>query len=153
MFLKKIIVGILAIFCLLCALIGYYYSKDDNKDTKKIKVAEVTHSIFYTPWYVAIEKGYFEDEGIDIDLVLTPGADKVAASVLSNDVNIGFAGQETTLYVYNNGEKDYLKSFAGLTKRDGQFIVGPCKEKDNFSFSHFFYTWNYHNNCLFKSSF
>lgn len=130
---KKIIVGILLIFCACAGLLGYFYGKDNDKNNlEKIKVSEVTHSIFYTPWYVAIEKGYFEDEGIDIELILTPGADKVAASVLSNDVNIGFAGQEATLYVYNNGEKDYLQSFAGLTKRDGQFIVGDCKEKNNF---------------------
>ena len=95
-------------------------------------VAEVTHSIFYTPWYVAIEKGYFRDEGLDVNVVLTPGADKTAASVLSGDVNIGFSGPEAAIYVYNNNEKDYLVTFAGLTKRDGQFLVGSCKEKENF---------------------
>ncbi len=131
---KKLIIGILLLFCALCGLIGYFYcDKTNDNNLKTIKVAEVTHSIFYTPWYVAIEKGYFKDEGLDIDLIMTPGADKVAASVLSNDVNIGFAGAEATLYVYNNGEKDYLESFAGLTKRDGQFIVGSCSEKSNFN--------------------
>lgn len=72
---KKIIVIILLIFCIFCALIGYFYNTKDNKNLKTIKVAEVTHSIFYTPWYVAIEKGYFEEEGLEIDLVLTPGAE------------------------------------------------------------------------------
>ena len=107
---------------------------NDNEDTEltKIRVAEVTHSIFYAPWYVALENGYFEDEGLNIEVVLTPGADKVAAAVLSNDVQIGFCGPESTIYVYNGGENDYLQSFAGLTKRDGQFIV--AREKiDNFS--------------------
>ena len=82
--------------------------------------------------YVSIENGYFEDEGIDIELILTSGADKVSAAVLSNTVEIGFAGPESAIYVYQNGEKDYLVTFAGLTKRDGQFIVAR-KKIDNFS--------------------
>ena len=82
--------------------------------------------------YVAIEEGYFEDVGIDIDLILTSGADKVTAAVLSGDAQIGFSGSEATIYVYNGGEKDYLKTFAQLTQRDGSFIVS--REKiDNFT--------------------
>jgi hypothetical protein len=95
--------------------------KEDNLE--HIKVAEVTHSVFYAPLYVAIEKGYFQDYGLDIELILTPGADKVSAAVLSDDVEIGFCGPESSIYVYNGKEKDYIQSFAGLTKRDGQFIV------------------------------
>ena len=93
-------------------------------------VAEVTHSIFYAPMYVAIEKGYFKDNGINLNLILTPGADKVSAAVLSGDADIGFAGSEATIYVYNQGEKDYLVNFAGLTKRDGSFIVAREDIKD-----------------------
>lgn len=73
--------------------------------------------------YVAIENGYFESEGIEIDLILTPGADKVSAAVLSDTVDVGFAGTESSIYVYAGGESDYLVTFAGLTKRDGQFIL------------------------------
>ena len=91
-------------------------------------MAEVTHSSFYTPLYVALENGYFEDEGLEIELILTPGADKVSAAVLSNDVEIGFAGAESAIYVYDQDEADYLQIFAGLTKRDGQFIVA----RDNY---------------------
>lgn len=80
--------------------------------------------------YVAIEKGYFKEEGIDLELVLTPGADKVSAAVLSNDVEIGFAGAESAIYVYKENEDDYLQLFAGLTKRDGQFIVARDINKD-----------------------
>ena len=98
-------------------------------------MAEVTHSVFYAPLYVSIEKGYFKDEKIDLNLILTSGADKTAASVISSDAEIGFSGPEATIYVYNSGEKDYLVSFAGLTKKDGQFIVGSCDEKDNFNIS------------------
>ena len=131
---KKIILFFCILLCLTLGVIGIYRSglnKDEELTT--ITVSEVTHSLFYTPLYVAIEKGYFKDEGIDINLVLTPGADKVAASVLSNDVNIGFSGPEATIYIYNNGEEDSLITFASLTKRDGQFLVGDCKLKDEFN--------------------
>lgn len=116
----------------LIVIVSFFKFTGEKSDLTKIKVAEVTHSVFYAPWYVAIENGYFEDEGIEIDLILTPGADNVAAAVLSNDVHIGFAGSESTVYVYVKGEKDYLQTFAGLTKRDGQLILS--REKiDNFS--------------------
>ena len=126
---KRITISLIFILMIFAFFITYNKFKN-NKSTKltNIKLAEVAHSVFYAPLYVAIENGYFEDEGIDIELILTPGADKVSAAVLSNDVNVGFAGAESTIYVYTGGEKDYLKSFAGLTKRDGQFIVSRNKD-------------------------
>jgi len=107
------------------------FNKKESKNTK-VTVAEVAHTIFYAPQYVAIEKGYFEEYGINIELILTPGADKVAAAVLSKDADIGFSGSEATIYVYNGGEKDYLKTFAQLTQKDGSFLVSRQKY-DNFS--------------------
>jgi hypothetical protein len=105
--------------------------KNENKRTK-VTLAEVAHTIFYAPQYVAIEKGYFKEVGIDIDLILTAGADKVTAAVLSGDADIGFCGSEGTIYVYNAKEKDYLKTFAQLTQKDGSFLVS--REKiDNFT--------------------
>lgn len=103
-------------------------NKKDNELTK-VKVAEVTHSLFYTPMYVAHSLGYFKDNGLDVEIILTSGADKVAAAVMSKDVQIGFCGSEQTVYIYNRGAKDYLINFAGLTKRDGSFIVSRNKEK------------------------
>ncbi len=126
----KIYIALTIVFGLIVLLVPFL--KKEKKDNQTIRVAEVTHSAFYTPWYVAIEKGYFEDEGIDIELILTPGADKVTAAVLSGDVQVGFCGPESSIYVYNGGEKDYIQTFAGLTKRDGQFIVGR-KKITNFS--------------------
>lgn len=123
----------IVIFCLLFLILICYFIffKNDDKQSKKLRVAEVTHSIFYTPQYVALTEGYFKDEGLDVELILTPGADKVTAAVLSGDVEIGFCGPEATIYVYQSGEKDYLKTFAQLTKKDGSFIVS--REKiDNF---------------------
>ena len=127
---KKIIILIVVLTIVVLSLLLF----KGNKENDKIVVSEVTHSVFYTPWYVALENGYFEDEGLDIEVVLTPGADKVATSVISGDAQIGFSGPEATVYVYNNsGQK--LITFASLTKRDGQFIVGPCNLKDNFKMS------------------
>ena len=103
----------------------------EKQDSNKLRVAEVTHSICYVPQYAAISEGYFKDEGIDIELILTPGADKVTAAVLSGDVEIGFCGPEATIYVYQSGETDYLKTFAQLTKKDGSFLVSREKN-DNF---------------------
>lgn len=107
-------------------------NKKNNSNLEHIRVAEVAHTIFYAPQYVAISKGYFEEEGLEIELILTPGADKVTASVLSGDVEIGFSGSEACIYIYNAGEKDYLKTFAQLTQKDGSFLVS--REKiDNFT--------------------
>lgn len=130
---KYIITSILVVIILITATITIHLSKknkDENKDLQTIRLAEVTHSSFYTPLYVAKELGYFEEVGLDIELILTPGADKVSAAVLSNDVEIGFAGAESAIYVYNEQESDYLQIFAGLTKRDGQFIVAKEDIKD-----------------------
>lgn len=104
-------------------------SKKDNHLTK-INLAEVSHTIFYAPQYVAIENGYFKEEGIEINLILTPGADKVAAALLSKDADIGLSGSEATIYVYNGGEEDYLKTFAQLTQKDGSFLVSRTKIED-----------------------
>ena len=127
---KKVIIPIVIIL-IIGGLTSILFFKEKS-DLKKIKVAEVTHSIFYAPQYVAHSLGYFEEEGLDVELLLVPGADKVAASVLSGDVQIGFCGSEATIYIYNQGQEDYLVNFAGLTKRDGSFIVS--REKiDNFT--------------------
>lgn len=98
-------------------------SKSKEVSLEKVTLAEVAHTVFYAPMYAAIENGYFEDEGIDINLILTSGADKVSAALLSGDAQIGFSGSEVTIYVYNAGEKDYLKTFSQLTQKDGTFIV------------------------------
>ena len=129
---KKIFYTFLVILLLVLCLIFFLPKKENNDNMNSIKIAEVTHSVFYAPLYVAIEEGYFRNENIDIKLILTPGADKVSAAVLSGDVQIGFAGAESAIYVYEKNEKDYLQIFSGLTKRDGQFILGR-KDKKDFS--------------------
>lgn len=121
---KKIVVPIICIILLIFMVIFAINIEEGNdKKLKKIKVAEVTHSLFYTPMYVADALGYFEEEGLDVEIILTSGANNVAAAVMSGDVQIGFCGSEQSLYVYNEGAKDYLINFAGMTKRDGSFLV------------------------------
>ena len=131
---RKIVIFILGgiLIFIIAALVLFDLNKGDSKEEKrqKITLAEVTHSIFYAPQYVAIEQGYFEEVGIDVELILTSGADKVTAAVLSGDADIGFCGSEGTIYVYNGGEKDYLKTFAQLTQKDGSFLVSREEIKD-----------------------
>lgn len=100
---------------------------------QKIGVAEVTHSVFYAPQYVAIEMGFFADEGFDVDLIGAYGADKTMAALLSEEAQIGFMGPEASVYVYAQGSKDYAISFAQVTKRDGTFLVSR-EPKPDFKF-------------------
>ncbi|HHX63212.1 MAG TPA: ABC transporter substrate-binding protein [Epulopiscium sp.] len=105
----------------------------NQKSLQKIGVAEVTHSVFYAPQYVAIEMGFFADEGFEIDLIGAYGADKTMAALLSQEAQIGFMGPEASVYVYAQGSKDYAISFAQVTKRDGTFLVSREPEP-NFKF-------------------
>lgn len=100
-----------------------------KKDENKITISEVTHSLFYAPMYIAKEKGFFKEEGLDIDIITSPGADKVMASLLSKDATIGLMGPEASIYVYNNGQKDYAVNFAQLTRTDGSFLLGRDKNE------------------------
>lgn len=128
---KRIIIFISGCVVILIVALAVMLNFNTKKEKSiKVKVAEVAHTIFYTPQYVAIEKGFFKEEGLDVELILTPGADKVTAAVLSKDANIGLSGSEATIYVYNGGEKNYLKTFAQLTQKDGSFIVSRTKEKN-----------------------
>lgn len=106
----------------------------DNVKLEKLVVSEVTHSVFYAPQYVAINLGFFKEEGLDIELINGGGADKVMTAVLSNQVDIGFAGPEAAVYIYNEGKEDYAEVFAQVTKRDGSFLVAREKT-DNFSWT------------------
>lgn len=128
---KKIIILITCIVIAVICLIFYsFYSSKESNNLTKVKVAEVTHSVFYAPQYIALEKGFFKEEGLDVELTLTSGADNVMAAVLSGDADIGLSGSEATIYVYNQGEKDYIKTFAQLTQKDGSFLVSRENIKD-----------------------
>jgi len=105
-----------------------------KKETAKVRLNEVTHSVFYAPMYVSINKGFFKDEGIEIELTNGGGADKVMTAVLSGQSDIGFAGPEASIYVYNEGKEDHTIVFAQLTKRDGSFLMGREKV-DNFKWT------------------
>lgn len=101
-----------------------------TKPLTKVTLNEVAHSIFYAPQYVAIEEGYFEDEGLDLDLVTGFGADKVLTALISGEAQIGFMGGESSIYAYLEGANDVVVNFAQLTQRAGNFLVSRENEAD-----------------------
>ena len=103
---------------------------DGGEETYEVSLCEVTHSIFYAPQYAAINLGYFEEEGIELTLSNGGGADKVMAAVLSDNIDIGFAGPEASIYVYNEGKEDHTQVFAQMTQRDGSFLVAREPDPD-----------------------
>ena len=116
---KKILALLLAVLMtvpILCAC--------GARDATVVRLSEVTHSVFYAPQYVAMSQGFFEQEGLRIELTNGGGADKVMTSVVSGQSDIGLAGPEASIYVYNQGKADHPQIIAQLTKRDGSFLVG-----------------------------
>lgn len=131
---KKRITSLLTgLFCLALAglLSACASSASDRKDDRTdLVLSEVAHSIFYAPQYAAIELGYFEEEGINLTLINSGGADKVMTALISGDAQIGFMGSEASIYVYQEGSKDPAVNFAQLTQRAGNFLVGRQPEQD-----------------------
>ncbi|MCI8443707.1 MAG: ABC transporter substrate-binding protein [Clostridia bacterium] len=123
---------ILVIVLIIIGVIRVKNAHQNTENTKLIKVNEVTRSVFYAPQYVAINKGYFKESGLDIELTTGQGADAVMTAVLANQCDIGFAGPEASIYVYNEGKEDFCQVFAQLTKKDGSFLVARDKT-ENFS--------------------
>ena len=117
---KKI--SLLLMMCMLSSTIQIGCGKEESS-LQKVTLNEVAHSIFYAPMYVAIEEGYFADEGIDLELVTGFGADKTMTAVLSGEADIGFMGSEATIYTYLGNTDDYVVNFAQLTQRAGNFLV------------------------------
>ena len=132
---KKYLIIILIILVVavgITAFVLLHKNNNDTKELKTIKVNEVTRSVFYAPQYVAIKNGYFAEEGLDIELTTGQGADKVMTAVLAGQSDIGFAGPEASIYVYNEGKEDYTQVFAQMTQKDGSFLVSKAKT-DKFS--------------------
>ena len=122
----------LSLILLMCALTGCAGRGGSSKGSKEVVLNEVAHSIFYAPMYVAIENGYFEEEGITLTLVTGFGADKTMTAVLTGEADIGFMGSESTIYTYAGGTDDYVVNFAQLTQRAGNFLVAR-EPIENFS--------------------
>lgn len=108
--------------------------RTESTNLKTIRLNEVVRSVFYAPMYVAINEGFFEEEGLAIDLSTGQGADKTMQQLLSGNVDIGFSGPEQVVYIYNQGREDYPVVFGQLTQRDGSFLVGR-EEEGNFDWS------------------
>ncbi|GMB09872.1 NitT/TauT family transport system substrate-binding protein [Thermolongibacillus altinsuensis] len=120
------------LFALMASLLFSLFACSSKEEMKTLRVAEVTRSIFYAPQYVALAKGFFEDEGIKVDLTTTWGGDKTMTTLLSDGADIALVGSETSIYVYSQGANDPIINFAQLTQTDGTFLVSRNKV-ENFS--------------------
>jgi len=125
---KTIRVAIVLIMIVL--LIALSLTGCTNKELTKVRLNEVVRSIFYAPQYIALNKGFFTEQGLEIDLTTGQGADKTMTALLSGQADMGFAGPEATVYVYNQGKEDHAVLFAQLTQKDGSFLVGRTEELD-----------------------
>lgn len=119
-----------AMCIVLCIILPILAVGCQTDELTEVNLSEVAHTIFYAPQYVALNRGFFEDEGLKINLSTAQGADKVATALLSGDADIGLCGGEATIYVYKEGKEDYLVNFAHLTKRDGTFLLGREADPD-----------------------
>lgn len=126
----KLLIRLLAALAALTLLLIPVGCTRNDAGLQTVRVCEVTHSIFYAPQYAAIALGFFEEEGIAIELSNGQGADAVMSAVLSDNIDIGFAGPEAAVYVYNEGKTDYTQVFAQVTRRDGSFLVARDKTDD-----------------------
>lgn len=134
---KKFIIILIVILVLVIAGILIYdqiTNDTETSDLTTIQVNEVTRSVFYAPQYLAIANGFFEEEGLDIELTTGQGADKVMTAVLAGQSDIGFCGPEAAIYVYNEGKEDYIEVFAQMTQKDGSFLVSK-EPTDNFQWN------------------
>ena len=129
---KKKLFSFSLVLLLLAACAGCGKQESGGSEAKKVTLNEVAHSIFYAPMYVAIEEGYFAEEGLDVELVTGFGADKTMTAVLTGEADIGFMGSESTIYTYAGGTQDYVVNFAQLTQRAGNFLVSR-EPVDQFS--------------------
>ncbi len=123
---KKIAFAAAIILAVTSLPVTAFAAKKENSSDKAltpITLNEVAHSIFYAPQYVAIENGYFEEEGLELTLVTGFGADKVMTAVISGEADIGFMGAEASVYAYQEGATDPVVNFAQLTQRAGNFLV------------------------------
>lgn len=136
----KKILTILIIVAVIAIAIFIVYKVNDNKSNTSIETAElqtiqlneVTRSVFYAPQYAAISNGFFEEEGLELEITTGQGADKVMTAILSGQSDIGLCGPEAAIYVYNEGKEDYIEVFGQLTQKDGSFLVSK-NPTDNFS--------------------
>ena len=121
-----------SIFVIISCMMMFLLSACGKQDLQEVKVGEVTRSIFYAPQYVAIEKGFFEEEGLNVELSTIAGGDKTMTALLSGGIDVALVGSETSIYVTAQGANDPIKNFAQLTQTDGTFLVS--REKiENFS--------------------
>jgi len=128
---KKRLLSVVVLSLIVCLCMG---CGKNTSGLKRVRLQEVAHSIFYAPMYVALEEGYFKEEGLDVELSNGNGADKVMTAMIAGEADIGFMGPEAGIYVFNEGNSDYAINFAQLTQRAGNFLVGRS-DNPNFKWS------------------
>jgi len=134
---KKLIITFIVIAIIAVTAVIVLINMDNDTDTTSLttlQVNEVTRSVFYAPQYLAISNGFFEEEGLKVELTTGQGADKVMTAVLAGQSDIGFCGPEAAIYVYNEGKEDYIEVFAQMTQKDGSFLVSK-EPTDNFQWA------------------
>lgn len=131
---RKYVIYILIAILIIVGITTYVLTRSNQTAVgmQKIKLNEVTRSVFYAPQYVAIEKGFMQEEGLEVEITTGQGADKVMTAILAGQSDIGLAGPEASIYVYNEGKEDYTQVFAQLTQKDGSFLVSRTPT-ENFS--------------------
>ena len=132
---KKTLITILVVLIIIVIGIVAFSvknNKNENEELQTIQLNEVTRSVFYAPQYVAISNGFFEEEGLKLEITTGQGADKVMTAILAGQSDIGLCGPEAAIYVYNEGKEDYIEVFGQLTQKDGSFLVSK-EDTDNFS--------------------
>ncbi len=128
------IIMIILVIALIAILILTKPSPKHETELKTIQLNEVTRSVFYAPQYVAISNGFFEEQGLELEITTGQGADKVMTAILAGQSDIGLCGPEAAIYVYNEGKEDYIEVFAQLTQKDGSFLVSK-ENTNNFSWN------------------
>ena len=132
----KIIIAVILLMIIVISIVFAIKTKitntEESGDIQTIQLNEVTRSVFYAPQYVAISNGFFEEEGLELEITTGQGADKVMTAILAGQSDIGLCGPEAAIYVYNEGKEDYIEVFAQLTQKDGSFLVSK-EPTDNFS--------------------
>lgn len=130
---RRIVLSLLLSVVLVMTAVLAGCGKGDSEKVK-VRIGEVTRSLFYAPEYVAVAKGFFEEEGLDVELTTTPGGDKTMTALLSNAIDVALVGSETSIYVYQQGTDDPIINFAQVTQTDGTFLVAK-DAVENFDWS------------------
>lgn len=121
---KRVVASFLSVVMLAALCFVFPACSKENAGLRKIVLNEVTRSVFYAPLYVAASRGYFEAEGLKLEIVTGGGSDASMTALLAGEADFALMGPETGVYVVNEGKTDHPVIIGQLTKRDGSFLIG-----------------------------